>query len=57
MRTGNRNKGKGNGAGLAWESQSHCYADKFGNPYTAHTFGTGYNMTTVKEVAEQCFQL
>ena len=36
---GNRNKGKGNGAGLAWESQSHCFADKFGKPYT-HSFGT-----------------
>ena len=35
----NRNKGKGNGAGLAWESQSHCFADKFGTPYT-HSFGT-----------------
>ena len=37
--SGNRNKGKGNGAGLAWESQSHCFADKFGKPYT-HSFGT-----------------
>ena len=36
---GNRNKGKGNGAGLEWESQSHCFADKFGKPYT-HSFGT-----------------
>jgi len=36
---GNRNKGKGNGAGLAWESQSHCFADEFGIPYT-HSFGT-----------------
>jgi len=36
---GCRNKGKGNGAGLAWESQSHCFADKFGIPYT-HSFGT-----------------
>ena len=26
---GNRNKGKGNGAGLARESQSHCFADGF----------------------------
>ena len=30
---------KGNGAGLAWESQSHCFADEFGMPYT-HSFGT-----------------
>ena len=30
---------KGNGAGLAWESQSHCFADKFGKPYT-HSYGT-----------------
>jgi len=37
--TGNRNKGKGNGAGLAWESQSHCFANEFGIPYT-HYFGT-----------------
>ena len=29
----------GNGAGLVWESQSHCFADKFGKPYT-HSFGT-----------------
>ena len=36
---GNKNKGKGNGAGLAWESQSHCFADEF--PFThAHSFGT-----------------
>ena len=26
---GNKNKRKGNGAGLAWESQSHCFADEF----------------------------
>ena len=39
MLPGNRNKGKGNGAGLAWESQSHCFADKFGNTH-AHSFGT-----------------
>jgi len=36
---GNKNKGKGNGAGLALESQSHCFADKFGKLYT-HSFGT-----------------
>ena len=41
---GNRNKRKGNGAGLTWESQSHCFADEFGSP-------------TVKEIAEQCRQL
>ena len=35
--SGNRNKGKGNGTGLAWESQSHCFADEFGIPYT-HSF-------------------
>ena len=33
------NKEKRNGAGLAWESQSHCFADKFGKPYT-HSFDT-----------------
>ena len=37
--SGNRNKGKGNGAGLAWESQSHCFADEFGIPYI-HSSGT-----------------
>ena len=37
--TGNRNKGMGNGAGLAWVSQSHCFADEFGIPYT-NSFGT-----------------
>ena len=26
---GNKNKGKGHGAGLVWESQSHCFADEF----------------------------
>jgi len=36
---GNRNKRKGNGASLAWENQSHCFADKFGKLYT-HSFGT-----------------
>ena len=36
---GNRTKGKGNGAGLAWESQSHCFADQYGNFYT-HSSGT-----------------
>ena len=25
--------------GVPWESQSHCFADKFGKPYT-HSFGT-----------------
>ena len=36
---GNKNKGKGNGAGLAWEGQSHCFADEF--VFTqAHSFGT-----------------
>ena len=40
LKAGNRNEGKGNGAGLAWESKSHCFADKFGIPYT-HSFGTG----------------
>ena len=31
----------GNIAGLAWESQSHCFADEFGITIThAHSFGT-----------------
>ena len=33
-------KGKGNGAGLAWESQSHFFADGFVITH-AHSFGTG----------------
>ena len=37
---GNKNKGKGNGAGLAWESQSHCFADEFVITH-AHSLGTG----------------
>ena len=54
--TGNRNKGKGNGAGLARESQSHCIADQYGN--LTHTLLVQtHNMTTVKEIAEQCCQL
>ena len=39
LESGNRNKGKGNGAGLAWESHSHCFADEFGITH-AHFFGT-----------------
>ena len=35
----NRIKGKGNGAGLAWERQSHYFADEFGITH-AHSFGT-----------------
>ena len=53
---GNRNKRKGNGAGLARESQSHCFADHYGN--LTHTLLVQtHNMTTVKEIAEQCCQL
>ena len=33
------NKGKGNGAGLAWESQSHCCVDEFVIT-NAQSFGT-----------------
>ena len=36
---GNRNKGNGNGAGLAWEIQSHCFADEFGITHI-HSYGT-----------------
>ena len=36
---GNRNKGKGNGAGVAWENQSHCFADHYGKLYK-HSSGT-----------------
>ena len=37
--TGNKNKGNGNGAGLAWESQPYCFADGF-LITDAHSFGT-----------------
>ena len=53
---GNNNNGKGNGAGLARESQSHCFADEFGITH-AHSFVQTYNMTTVKAIAEQYRQL
>ena len=36
---GNKNNGKGNGAGLAWESQTHCFADEFIITH-AHSNGT-----------------
>ena len=39
LTTGNKNKGKGNGAGLAWESQSHCFADEIVFNH-AHFYGT-----------------
>ena len=39
LHAGNKNKRKGNGAGLAWESQSHCFADGFVIT-NAHSFGT-----------------
>ena len=56
--SGNKNKGKGNGAGLVWESQSHCFADEFVTSYYTHTLLVQtHNMTTVKEIAEQCRQL
>ena len=54
--SGNRNKRKGNGAGLALESQSHCFADEFGIPYT-HSFGTDTQHDYSKGIAEQCRQL
>ena len=37
--SGNKNKGKGNGASLAWDSQSHCFAGEFVIPH-GHSFGT-----------------
>ena len=36
---GNKNKGKGNDAGLAWESHVHWFADRFLIIH-AHSFGT-----------------
>ena len=45
---GNMNKGKGNGAGLASESQSHCFADVL---HTHTLLVQTHNMTTDKEIA------
>ena len=56
VKSGNKNKGKGNGAGLAWKSQSHCFADEFGIPYT-HSFGTDTQHDYSQGNAEQCCQL
>ena len=36
---GNKNKGKGNGPGLALESQPHCFAEEFVIT-NANSFGT-----------------
>ena len=56
-KSGNKNKEKGNGAGLAGESQSQCFADGF-LISDAHSFWYRHtHMTTVKESAEQCRQL
>ena len=54
--TGNRNIGKGNGAGPARESQSHCFADQY-SKLTNTLLVQTHNMTTVKEIVEQCRQL
>ena len=54
--TGNRNKGKGNGAGPARESQSHCFADQYSKLIHTLLVQT-HNMTTVKEIVEQCRRL
>ena len=48
LKPGNRNKGKGNGAGLAWESSVN---------FTHTLLVQTHNMTTVKEIAEQCRQV
>ena len=48
LKPGNRNKGKGNGAGLAWESSVN---------FTHTLLVQTHNMTTVKEIAEKCCQL
>jgi len=51
----NMNKGKGNGAGLAWESQSHCFADQYGNlthtllEQTQHDYSRG-NCRTMSSI-------
>ena len=37
--TGNKNKGNGYNAGLAWESHSHCFTDEFVITHV-HSFGT-----------------
>ena len=48
--------GKGNGAGLVRESQSHRFADEFVITH-AHSFGADTKRDYVKEIAEQCRQL
>ena len=51
-KSGNKNKEKGNGAGLAGETQSQCFADGF-LITDAHSFWYRHtHMTTVKESAE-----
>ena len=51
---GNRNKGKGNGAGLAWESTTlQTSTVNFTHTLLVQT----HNMITVKDTAEQCCQL
>ena len=52
---GNRNIGKGNGAGPAKESQSHCFADQYSK--LTNTLLVQTHMTTVKEIEEQCRRL
>ena len=39
LKAGNKIKGKGNGTGLAPESQLHCFADEFVITHE-HSFGT-----------------
>ena len=53
---GNKNKGKGNGAGLAWEA-SRTALQTSSLLHTHTLLGQTHNMITVKEIEEQCRQL
>ena len=52
-RPGNKNKGKGNDIGLAWDSQVHCFADRFFISH-AHFFVTDtQHNNSVKEIVQK----
>ena len=54
--SGNMSIWKGNGAGPARESQSHCFADQH-SKLTNTLLVQSHNMTTVKEIIEQSVDL
>jgi len=57
MNTGNKNKGKGIGASMAWEIQSYHALQTSSLLHTHTLLVQTHNMTTVKEIAEQFRQL